>query len=103
MKISIEKEYYYCQLQRNKSDRLSHKATLAALLIYTLPWDNFKEILQELLKAEMDESLGYEKTKRGILKQAAKETAIPQRPLRANMGNSRLMCPGIGMANSSRS
>lgn len=36
--------------------------------VYTLLRDSFKDILQELLGAEMDASLGYEKNKRETLK-----------------------------------
>ena len=35
--------------------------------VYSLMKESFKDILQELLEAEMDVTLGYEKIKRGIL------------------------------------
>jgi transposase-like protein len=34
--------------------------------VYSLLKDSFKDILQELLEAELDASLGYEKTRREI-------------------------------------
>ena len=33
--------------------------------VYTLLRDSFKDILQELMEAEMDASLGYEKNQKG--------------------------------------
>ncbi len=33
--------------------------------VYTLLKDSFKDILQELLEAEMDAALGYEKNQKG--------------------------------------
>ena len=71
--------------------------------VYTLLRNSFKDILQELLEAEMDAPPGYEKIKREALKQATKETAIPQRHSKANMGNSGLTCQGIAMGNLNQS
>ena len=58
MTILIEKEYFLWQLQKNKFDRSSQKTTLIAF-IYTLLKDSFKDILQELMEAELDATLGY--------------------------------------------
>ena len=48
--------------------------------VYTLLKESFKDILQELLEAEMDASPGYEKNQKGILPPVTKGMAIPQRP-----------------------
>lgn len=47
--------------------------------IYTLLKDSFKDILQELMEAELDATLGYEKTIREIYKQTIKEMVILQK------------------------
>ena len=46
--------------------------------VYSLLRDSFKDILQELMEAELDASLGYEKNQRkGIHFPLTKGTAIP--------------------------
>ena len=35
--------------------------------VYALLRDSFKDILQELMEAEMDATLGYEKNRKGVL------------------------------------
>ncbi len=48
--------------------------------VYTLLKDSFKDILQELMEAEMDATLGYEKKIiREICRQTTKKMVIPQR------------------------
>lgn len=48
--------------------------------IYTLLKDSFKDILQELMEAELDATLGYErKTIREIYRQTIKEMVILQK------------------------
>ena len=46
--------------------------------IYTLLKDRFKDILQELMEAELDATLGYEKI-REIYRQTIKEMVILQK------------------------
>ena len=71
--------------------------------VYALLRDSFKDILQELLEAEMDASLVMRKIRKGILKQTIKGTAIPPGHLKASMASSRSMCQVTAMGNSSRS
>lgn len=47
--------------------------------VYTLLKDSFKDILQELMEAELDAALGYEKIIKGTYSQIIKEMVIPQR------------------------
>ena len=47
--------------------------------IYTLLKDSFKDILQELMEAELDATLGYEKNQREIYRQTIKEMVILQK------------------------
>ena len=46
--------------------------------VYSLLKDSFKDILQELMEAEMDATLGYEKNHKGDL-QTIKEMVILQK------------------------
>ena len=59
--------------------------------VYSLLKDSFKDILQELMEAELDASLGYEKTTKVMLPHPTNVTDILPKPSRASMGNSRLM------------
>ena len=45
--------------------------------VYTLLKDSFKDIQQELMEAELDATLGYEKIIREICQQTIKEMVIP--------------------------
>lgn len=47
--------------------------------VYTLLKDSFKDILQELMEAELDATLGYEKIIREICRQTIKEMVTPQK------------------------
>jgi len=44
--------------------------------VYTLLRDSFKDILQELMEAELDATLGYEKNQKGDMETATSATAI---------------------------
>ena len=43
--------------------------------VYSLLRDSFKDILQELMEAELDVSLGYEKNQKGMSSPPIRETA----------------------------
>lgn len=61
MAVLIEKEVFYAS---NKYDRLLQITTLNSVAdVYSLLRDSFKDIFQELMEAELDASLGYEKTR----------------------------------------
>lgn len=47
--------------------------------VYALLKDSFKDILQELMEAELDTTLGYEKIIKDTCRQTIKETDIPQK------------------------
>ncbi len=59
--------------------------------VYSLLKDSFKDILQELLEAEMDATLGYEKIVRVILKATIKGTVIPAKHSKASTGSFKSM------------
>lgn len=71
--------------------------------VYALLRDSFKDILQELMEAELDAALGYEKNRKGDLQTDNKRNGHSPKISRASMGNSRLTCPGTGMGNLSQS
>ena len=71
--------------------------------VYSLLKDSFKDILQELLEAELDATLGYEKTRKGIWLRTISAMDIPRKPSKASMANFRSRCPGTGMGNSNQS
>ncbi len=48
--------------------------------VYTLLRDGFKDILQELMEAELDATLGYEKNNKGNVETSNKRN-VPQRQL----------------------
>ena len=67
--------------------------------VYALFKDSFKEILQELMEAELDASLEYEKNQKGLYPLTTRETDILQRLSKASMENSRLIFPGTAREN----
>ena len=71
--------------------------------VYSLLRDSFKDILQELMEAELDASLGYEKTTKVMLPHPTNVTDILPKPSRASMGNSRLMSQETVRVNLSQS
>ena len=54
--------------------------------VYALLRDSFKDILQELLEAEMDASLGYEKNQKGDLETDNKRNGHSPRTLKSQYG-----------------
>ena len=60
--------------------------------VYALLRDSFKDILQELMEAELDATLGYEKNRKGDLQTDNKRN-----------GHSPLTCLGTGMGSLSQS
>ena len=57
--------------------------------VYSLLKESFKDIPRELMEAELDASLGYEKNRKEIWSPSTNGMAIPLRPSKASMGNSR--------------
>jgi len=62
-----------------------------------MPILSSKDILQELIEAELDASLGYEKIRRVIWAPRTNAMTIPKRLSKAIMANLRWTCPEIGM------
>ncbi len=71
--------------------------------VYSLLRDSFKDILQELMEAELDASLGYEKNQKGDAPTSNKRNGHSPKTLKSSMGNSRSMSKETVKANSSQS
>lgn len=54
--------------------------------VYSLLKDSFKDILQELLEAEMDASIGYDKNQKGDLDTSNKRNGHSQKNLKSQFG-----------------
>lgn len=54
--------------------------------VYALLKDSFKEILQELMEAELDASLGYEKNQKGTLSTDNKRNGHSPKTLKSQYG-----------------
>ena len=70
--------------------------------VYTLLRDGFKDILQELMEAELDAALGYEKNQKGDMDTANKRNGHSPKKLKSQYGEFEIDVPGTGTASSSR-
>ena len=61
--------------------------------VYSLLKDSFKDILQELLEAEMDATLGYEKNCKGDLKSDNKRNGHSPKTLKSQYGEFQIDVP----------
>ena len=71
--------------------------------VYTLLRDGFKDILQELMEAELDATLGYEKNQKGNMETSNKRNGHSPKNLKSQYGEFQIDVPGTGMGNSNRS
>lgn len=58
--------------------------------VYTLLRDSFKDILQELMEAEMDAALGYEKNRKGDVQTDNKRNGHSPKSLKSQYGEFQL-------------
>ena len=61
--------------------------------VYSLLRDSFKDILQELMEAEMDATLGYEKNQKGNLQSDNKRNGHSTKTLKSQYGEFRIDIP----------
>ena len=93
MTILIEKEFIYGSSKRpNPTDYCRNNITSVAD-VYSLLKDSFKDILQELLEAEMDATLGYEKNCKGDLKSDNKRNGHSSKTLKSQYGEFQIDVP----------
>ena len=62
--------------------------------VYTLLRDSFKDILQELMEAELDASLGYEKNLKGDVRTSNKRNGHSPKTLKNQYGEFQIDVPG---------
>ena len=58
--------------------------------VYSLLRDSFKDILQELMEAELDVSLGYEKNHKGYISVPNKRNGHSKKKLKSQYGEFRI-------------
>ena len=61
--------------------------------VYSLLRDSFKDILQELMEAEMDATLGYEKNQKGNLQSDNKRNGHSTKTLKSQYGEFQIDIP----------
>ncbi len=61
--------------------------------VYALLRDSFKDILQELMEAEMDATLGYEKNRKGVLQTDNKRNGHSPKNLKSQYGEFQIDVP----------
>ena len=61
--------------------------------VYSLPKESFNDILQELMDAELDASLGYEKNQKGDLNTANKRNGHSPKTLKSQYGEFQVDVP----------
>ena len=61
--------------------------------VYTLLRDGFKDILQELMEAELDATLGYEKNQKGDMGTANKRNGYSPKKLKSQYGEFQIDVP----------
>ena len=94
MTILIEKEFIYGSSKRPNPTDYYRKTTLPSVAdVYSLLKDSFKDILQELLEAEMDATLGYEKNCKGDLKSDNKRNGHSPKTLKSQYGEFQIDVP----------
>ena len=62
--------------------------------VYSLLRDSFKDILQELMEAELDASLGYEKNQKGNVQTSNKRNGHTPKTLKSQYGEFQIDVPG---------
>ena len=61
--------------------------------VYSLLRESFKDILQELMEAELDASLGYEKNQKGEIQTSNKRNGHSQKTLKSQYGEFQIDVP----------
>ena len=71
--------------------------------VYSLLKDSFKDILQELMEAELDASLGYEKNQKGDAATSNKRNGYSPKKLKSQYGEFQIMSQETVKGNLSQS
>ena len=92
MKNLIEKEYLYASSKGTDSTDYCDNNLNSVADVYTLLRDGFKDILQELMEAELDATLGYEKNQKGDMETANKCNGHSPKKLKSQYGEFQIDC-----------
>lgn len=93
MTILIEKEYFMAVAKEQIRQIISENNISSVADVYTLLKDSFKDILQELMEAELDATLGYEKNHKGDLQTDNKRNGHSTKNLKSQYGEFQIDVP----------
>ena len=86
MTILIEKEFFMAVAKDQIRQIIAQNNLNSVADVYALLKDSFKDILQELMEAELDASLGYQKNQKGDVQTDNKRNGHSKKNLRSQYG-----------------
>ena len=86
MTILIEKEVFMPATKQQIRQIIADNNLNSVADVYSLLRDSFKDILQELMEAELDASLGYEKNQKGDIPTSNKRNGHSSKTLKSQYG-----------------
>ena len=93
MTILIEKEFFMAVAKDQIRQIIAQNNLNSVADVYALLKDSFKDILQELMEAELDASLGYQKNQKGDVQTDNKRNGHSKKNLRSQYGESTIDVP----------
>ncbi len=93
MTILIEKECFMAVAKEQIRQIISQNNINSVSDVYSLLKESFKDILQELMEAELDATLGYEKNQKGGLLTDNKRNGHSPKTLKSQYGEFQLDVP----------
>ena len=93
MTILIERSLFMAVAKDQIRQIITENNITSVADVYSLLKDSFKDILQELLEAEMDATLGYEKNCKGDLKSDNKRNGHSSKTLKSQYGEFQIDVP----------
>ena len=93
MTIFIEKEFFMAVAKDQIRQIIAQNNLNSVADVYALLKDSFKDILQELMEAELDASLGYQKNQKGDVQTDNKRNGHSKKNLRSQYGESTIDVP----------
>ena len=89
----IEKEYFMPIAKEQIRQIIADNNLNSVADVYTILKDGFKDILQELMEAELDVSLGYEKNQKGDLETPNKRNGHSPKTVKCQYGELQVDIP----------
>ena len=93
MTILIEKEFFMAVAKDQIRQIIAQNNLNSVADVYALLKDSSKDILQELMEAELDASLGYQKNQKGDVQTDNKRNGHSKKNLRSQYGESTIDVP----------